>query len=192
VLGSLGVKKGVCQGMSAIVAAFQERARYEPGAPRLKTSQVQQQVRKLLHDYRRGCPLEKMSFAGFSSLRELCATQKNFFLKQSVWNNADIALHEIANRLPDFLSHKKNPIHRVRDQQDLAEAILGFRRWLSVGRKPLLLVHSHVTTILSIDDSIDATGNPIVVFWIYDSNPNGLGRYEVRPQCGWTAVAGTA
>lgn len=183
-LGALARKKGACQGMSAIVAAFLERVEFVPGARRLDADLVEDQIKGIMKDYRRGCSLRKVRITGYNNLNELCGAHREFFLEQSIWNNADIAVREIRGQLLDFLAHRDLPVTERSDQYEMAATLRRFRHWLQIGRKPLLLVFSHVQTVLAVQDTKSAAGTPQVVLWLYDPNTNNLSRHEVNLDSG--------
>lgn len=179
-LGALARKKGACQGMSSIVAAFMERVEFDPARPRIDGDITETMIKGMMKEYRRGCARRVLRIPGYRNLNELCSDHREFFLKQAIWNNADIAVNEIAGRLIDFLSRRNRPIAAARDRTDMAHAIRTFRYWLGLGRKPLILVYSHVMTVLDVQDTLSEAGTPQTILWLYDPNTNSVSRYEVN------------
>lgn len=179
-LGPLARKNGACQGMSAIVSAFMERVEFVPQGKRASKDIVEDQVTAMMKEYRRGCHGAKTRIFGYRNLQELCAANREFFLEKAIWNNADIAVNEIGNVLIDFLYTRDKAITTPKNRRDMHRAIQKFRYWLKMGRKPLMLVYSHVLSVLAVEDRKSQVGTPQVVLWLYDPNDNRIYPDEVN------------
>lgn len=178
ILGSLGVKKGVCQGIAGISAAFRENAEFFPNAPADSAASVARKMTRTLRAKRVGSR-ERISFRGHSSLAALCRANRMAFLKKSVWLNTDIAVKDIVPIYGSFSRLKKTPLRNFRDPEalrrqlaaNLAEALSELRE----GRYPLLLYFSHVVLVRGYTDSVAADGSRRIELGIYDSNhPDAL------------------
>lgn len=185
ILGKLGVKKGVCQGMASIVSAFSERVQFAAHAKPASAEQVTEQLKQLMKDYRHGCSVrtgqvKPMIFTGASSVQELCNQNRELFLKQSILNNAYLASREIAAVLPDFLYHRDRPMTSLEDRTAMAITLASLSSQLAEGKKPLLLVYSHVRSVMKIESRANAANEIEVILWNYDPNYTDLQPYFIR------------
>lgn len=167
ILGKLGVKKGVCQGIAGLSAAFYEHVVFDPTAPKELDGErkVESFIRDLRTRYRFGPSDSKVRVGGYADLKSFCADYRMVFLRQSARFNAEIAISDILPVYPSFLAHKSKSIKSSRDQDRLARFIRSVNKTLEEGRLPLILVYSHVVAVLSSQTRTGATD-----LLVYDSN----------------------
>lgn len=178
VLGSLGVKKGVCQGMAGIARAFRENVEFLSKGDADSPAEVARLLDRAVRANRAGSR-EKIQVRGFGSLAALCAANRMAFLKKAVWLNSEIAVSDILprylafNRLKDrALGTQPNP-EALRRQ--LGIALTDARDALREGRYPLVLFYSHVVLAWAHSELQDAQGARRIELTVYDSNrPEGL------------------
>lgn len=173
ILGSLGVNKGVCQGMAGIAAAFRENVEFVPAADVDSAKSVARSLDRAVAANRAGSR-RKIEIRGYASLFDLCRANRMAFLKKAIWVNADIGVKDI------FLAHygafqrlKKDPIGSKSDalslrrqlRDHLADAVAELRE----GKYPLLLYYSHVVLVRGYRDVAGASGRRVDLE-VYDSN----------------------
>jgi hypothetical protein len=177
VLGKLGARKGVCQGIAGIAAAFHENTVFDPALARPSNGRA---VRKLLSDvvrlHKGGCQ-KKRIIPGYANLRELCSDYRREFLRKSIFYNANIAINEITRVLPDYLEKRDRTLRSVDDRIQLLDTISSIHADLSSGRAPLLMSYGHVVMVYGIGYDVGPSGITAVVFDAYDSNRSQPARF---------------
>lgn len=173
ILGSLGARKGVCQGIAGIAAAFRENVEFVPNADRDSPTAVSRRLDRAIAANRAGSR-GKIAIRGYASLFDLCRANRMTFLRKSIWVNAEIGVSEIF--LPHygaFLRLKKDPIGSKSDalslRRELRDHLADARAELREGKYPLLLYYSHVVLVRGYRDIAEASGKRIDLE-VYDSN----------------------
>jgi len=179
-LGKLGAKKGICQGIAGTAAAFLENVEFDPsGEKPASERQARGLVRDAIRLHKRGCG-DRVRIPGYSSLNELCRDHRRMFLKRSLYYNADIALHEILAVLPRFLIHKAKPVTKRPDRLRIHRALESIERDLEAGRAPLLMYYSHVVLVHALRYEASDGRVARAVLDVYDSNVDYPRRWTVE------------
>lgn len=175
VLGPYAVDKGACQGMSAIMAAFREGARFAPHAAAPATeAQAQAILDRLMSRHAGGCGpahaggAAAIEVPGFASLRAFCEAFPRIFLREAVVSNAEIAVLEIAPIWPEFRWRKHEPIEGESSRRLLHDRLAQVFGQLRRGKSPLLLYFSHVVMVTQV-----AAYKDELAFEIIDPNVRG-------------------
>lgn len=167
-LSWLGEKNGICQGMSAIVAAAWEHIEFRPELRPRSQHEGRTQLQEALRRYYLGTrSVQKIVVRGHRNLMEWCQTDRREFIAQSTRANAWIAVAKIAERLPSFLSYRREVLTSKKSRAMLAKELQSLESLFDSGRRPLMLSYSHVRTVVSIQKKGSTR-----VFWLYDSNDN--------------------
>lgn len=170
-LGQLGVKKGVCQGMSGIVSAFHEHAKFSPGKSKMTYNESIAALLELRRYHSGGCKLSrKVEITGYANLNDFCKAQKGLFMAHAIDYNADIAVREISWYIDQFLILQDSKITSYLGRSNLHNHVESLRRRIGLGRWPLMLYYSHVVGVLSATNHYVNGKLDKVVFGIYDSN----------------------
>jgi hypothetical protein len=171
ILGSLGVKEGVCQGIAGVTAAFLENAQFEPSIEPIETAD--KIVHQLVENHRQGIRV-KTIIPGSKNIREYCEKNKREFMRESILYNAEIATHQILQHVPLLFKLKKNVLRNRSDQNMLLAQLRTIEDTLSSGRYPLMLYYKHVVMVTAFSEKILETGR-VVELSVYDSNhPNEI------------------
>ena len=180
-MGELGHKKGVCQGMSGLVSAFHEHAKFVPHKSKMTYNEAQAAIAELRRYHSGGCSLKKkVQIKGFSNLNDFCKAHKDLFMGNAIDYNADIAVREISWKLDEFLFLQDGPINSKLNRIKMHSNVESLRERLSQGRWPLMLYYSHVVTVHSAAMFYKGGKRSKVVFGLYDSNYSRSISYEVR------------
>ncbi len=175
-MGVLGSKKGVCQGMSGIVSAFHEHAKFSPGKSKMTYNEALAAMAELRRYHSGGCALKKnVEITGYANLNEFCRAHKSLLMANAIDYNADIAVREISWNLDEFLILQDSPITSTLGRINLHASVESLRKRLGSGRWPLMLYYSHVVGVHSVTTHKDK-----VVFGLYDSNYGSSIEYTVN------------
>ena len=174
VFGYVGMKKGVCQGIAGISAAFRENVEFEPAAVPESASTAVRLINlavRMNREHRRA----KVTVHGYRDLMDFCRANRMAFLRKSIEMNAKIGLSDIVfPHLLQFERLKKTPIgsqkHPEALRRQLAETLATAQSELREGRYPLLLYFSHVVLLRGLHEVKDASGARQIDLEIYDSN----------------------
>jgi hypothetical protein len=173
VLGKLGVKKGVCQGIAAISGALRENAEFVPNAPADAPSEIERKLASAVAANREGSRA-KIQIMGFSSVEALCQANRMAFLKKAVWLNSEIIVSDILPVYLQFSRLKKAPIETQKNpealRRQLADTLAQTLAELREGRYPLLMFFSHVVLVRGYHDVLDEDGSRRIDLEVYDSN----------------------
>ena len=180
-LGKLGHKKGVCQGMSGLVAAFHEHASFKPTKDKMTDNEAFWAVQELRRYHSGGCASKKkIEIAGFSNLKEFCQSHRDLLLSNAIDYNADIAVREISWNLDEFLIVQDSPLTTTLGRKKIQSSIDNFRKHLVSGRWPLMLYYTHVVAVHSVHNEFINGKLSKVVFGIYDSNYSKSIQYTIQ------------
>lgn len=180
-MGELGSKKGVCQGMSGLVSAFHEHAKFSPHKTKMTYSEAMVAVAELRRYHSGGCGLnKKVEIKGFANLNDFCRSHKDLLMGNAIDYNADIAVREISWKLDEFLYLQDDAINSKLNRIKMHNNVESLRKRLSNGRWPLMLYYSHVVTVHNATVFTKAGVRSRVVFGLYDSNSSRSITYEVR------------
>jgi hypothetical protein len=180
-LGVLGSSKGVCQGMSGLVAAFYEHAKFVPSEEKMSDFEASVAVSELRRYHSGDCSLnKKVKISGFSNLNEFCLAHKDLLMANAIDYNTDIAIREISWNLEEFLLLKKSPMTTLYGRTKLHQNVEALRKIYRSGRQPLLLYHSHVVAVHKVTIHLNKELLTKVVFGIYDSNYKTSVEYVVH------------
>lgn len=172
ILGNLGVKKGVCQGIASISAAFRENAEFVPSADRDSAPNSQRTIASILNAHANRKAV-KFMIPGFDSLGSFCRAHRMDFLRNSVWENTSISISRILPYYPEFIRVKKQPIKFQRDsfrlRKKLGAALAQVHSELTAGKYPLLLYFSHVVMVRGYREIAGESGTQVELE-VYDSN----------------------
>lgn len=169
ILGSLGVKEGICQGIAGVTAAFLENAKF---SPEIQTNddaiEVRSQIQKLvsLHQH---ASRDTIAINGAKNIKEFCEQNKKEFMRASILYNAEIASREILPVLPELYTLKKTALRGTQDQLRLQAELQSIEATLKSGRYPLMLYFKHVVMVTQFKEAIDTNGRTIKLS-VYDSN----------------------
>lgn len=179
ILGSLGVKEGVCQGMAGVTAAFLENARFDASVPVvLSDEEVRGFIEQLVQRHQRGTSGANamMVIPGARGLRDFCSQHRREFMRASILYNADIATHEILPLLPELYALKRGPLRNLNDQLRLRVELAAIATHLREGRYPLMLYFKHVVMVTGVREHEGR-----VELSAYDSNhPDEVVKYFVE------------
>lgn len=180
-LGVLGSNKGVCQGMSGIVSAFHEHAKFSPGKAKLTYNESMSAMAELRRYHSGGCKLSrKVEITGYANLNEFCRAQKDLFMAHAIDYNTDIAIREISWNIDEFLILQDSQITSYLGRVNFHNSVESLRKRLSAGRWPLMLYYSHVVTVLSVTNHYANGIKDKVTFGLYDSNYSTSTEYVVH------------
>lgn len=181
ILGTLGSKEGICQGMSGLVSAFYEHATFSPQKPKLTTSETIEAIEELRRYHSGACKLSrKVEIKGYKNLNEFCQDHKKVFMTQAIDYNADIAIREISWKLDElFIIKDKKMVSRI-ERFRLHQQIESLRKKLALGRWPLMLYYKHVIGVNSISNQYKNGKLHSVTFKTYDSNYSWPSRYLIE------------
>ena len=170
ILGELGVKQGICQGMAGVTAAVLENAEFEPAREAPNTGKaVHQLVQSFLENHRHDIQ-KRVVIGGFKNLREFCEKNKMEVMRAAILYNAEIATKKILPHLPTFLTLKKCPLRGVLDQEFLLTQLRSIEETLKQGHYPLMMYYSHVVMVTGFSETILDSGERLVEISTYDSN----------------------
>ncbi len=180
-MGVLGSKKGVCQGMSGIVSAFHEHAKFSPNKAKMTYNESMVALAELRRYHSGGCKLSrKVEITGYANLNEFCRAQKSLFMANAIDYNADIAVREISWSLDQFLILQDSAITSYLGRLNLHNSVESIRDRWGAGRLPLMLYYSHVVTVVSITNYYKAGVRTKITFGLYDSNYSTSTEYTVH------------
>lgn len=180
-MGVLGSKKGVCQGMSGIVSAFHEHAKFSPSKAKMTYNESMAALSELRRYHSGGCKLSrKVEIKGYANLNEFCRAQKSLFMANAIDYNADIAIREISWNLDQFFVLQDSPITSYLGRLNLHSSIESIRDRWGAGRLPLMLYYSHVVTVVSITNYFKDGVRTKIVFGLYDSNYSTSTEYTIH------------
>lgn len=163
-LGRLGAKRGVCQGIAGISAAFFEQGVFDPSLPKPTENEARALIDRFVHRHSGGCSVRE-TVPGFANLKDFCSAYPGVFLRKAIAYNTSIAAREIVPHLPLFYTIKREPIRTERQRRLLHETVESLRTKVREGKSPLVLVYSHVMNVVSVADR-----GPEVAITYYDSN----------------------
>lgn len=163
VLGRLGVKEGVCQGIAAISGALLRNVEFRAGS-RPTEAEGARLLSRAVSSYLAN-RTSRVVVEGYRNAREFCAAHRDAFLRKSIYANADIAAREILVRVPELFSRKKSGVETLADRKRLLGRMQELREELRSGRPALMLLWKHVVLIYGYRETPDE-----VVLSAYDSN----------------------
>ena len=180
-LGELGASKGVCQGMSGLVSAFHEHAKFSPTKAKMTLNETLGAISELRRYHSGGCKISrKVEITGYANLNEFCRAQKSVLLANAIDYNLDIAVREISWNLEQFLLINDNPVTSNHGRINLHLNVESLRRRLGLGRWPLMLYYGHVVGVHSVTNFYKKSTLDKVVFGIYDSYFSSSMEYVVH------------
>jgi hypothetical protein len=169
ILGSLGVKQGICQGMAGVTAAFLENAQFEPEVQSTTSdAEVRSLIQKLvsLHQH---VSREAVVINGSKNISDFCVKNKKEIMRASIFYNAEIATHEILPLLPEFYAVEKENLRGPQDQLRLQSELQSIEDTLKSGQYPQMLYFKHVVMVTEYKEVMSASGREIHLS-VYDSN----------------------
>lgn len=180
-LGKLGHKKGVCQGMSGLVAAFHEHAKFKPNKDKMTDNEAFWALQELRRYHSGGCgSKKKVEITGFSNLKEFCQSHRDLLMANAIDYNADIAIREISWNLDEFLILQDSSLTTLLGRKKIQTSLENFKKQLLSGRWPLMLYYSHVVAVHSIQNEFKNGKLSKVVLGIYDSNYSKSMEYAIH------------
>lgn len=178
-LGKWGEKKGVCQGIAGVSAAFFENASFDPDAPKVQGSK---QARKLIDQvvdlYERN-RAGRVTIPGYADVHAFCADYKSAFLTEVIDLNAKLAITKILGRLPGFLKKKDKKLSTRKDQLKLNKELQSILARLRQGRPAILLYFSHAILVTAAETRMDGDRAVSVELTTYNSNFSGPGTWSI-------------
>jgi len=169
ILGKLGAKQGVCQGMAEVTAAFLENAKFAPDLPSTESEQEANTLIARLLAFHRNHARGLVMINGSKNLKEFCEKNKKQLMRAAILENAEIAAEQILPLLPEFFTVKKGNLRGLADQEQLATALSQLEASLKVGQYPLMLYYKHVVMVTGMKELISDSAREIQVT-VYDSN----------------------
>jgi hypothetical protein len=173
VLGRLGVKEGVCQGIAAISGALLRNAEFRPGTPP-DARAASRLLDRAVASYLSGSET-RVVIEGHANARELCRAHRDGFLRKSIYVNADLATREILLRVPELFRRKKSGVSSPSDRKLLLRRLHELRDELAGGRPALMLLWKHVVLVFAYREEPGST-----VLTAYDSNSEKEREFEIE------------
>lgn len=169
-LGRLGVKEGICQGMSGLVSAFHEKAEFIPSSRKISDTEAFFALKDIMRLHSGGCKKGKVKIHGYANLQEFCQSHKSLLMESAIQYNLDIAIREIGWNIGDFLYYKDRILTNQRDLAKINKTVSKIKKYLQAGKWPLFLYYKHAVTIHSMKEEYLAGKLSKVKLQAYDSN----------------------
>lgn len=159
--GSYAVKTGACQGIAGLSAAFSAHAEFNKNLSKPQTNEeVREIISRIIYNHHQGM----IEIPGYKNLKEFCVDFKSEFLRAAVLFNRNIATHEIAAVLPEFVNSQGKILNHA-DQVHVLNTLNGFEAKLLAGKLPVLLYFKHAILVYEMKRATDA-----ILLTVYDSN----------------------
>ena len=169
-LGKFGEETGVCQGMSGIVAAFQENVIFRKSRDKNYSYITRLKIDKAISLHSGGCK-KKISINGYANLKELCRAYRMFFLNRATSYNASIAINEISFNTPELFTYQDHPLYEryeIKRLKEELQSIIDIK--YAKKRNPLILFYKHVTMVHKITKLKRKKGGYTLKLYTYDPN----------------------